>query len=426
MKKIILFLFAFNFLFIIDLCAQNDTLTLKKCVELSLENNPQIKIAEAGYDLSESNFSSNQSNLFPQVSFQSAFSRSGGTFFSGPITRVATYENYSVGFQASQMVFDFWKTYSKVSAYSDLSDASYQDLKSVQQNIVLNVYNAYLNYLQSKRLYDLNLEIQKQAKEHLRQAKASYEIGKKPQFDVIKAEADLETSNLNVIRSANAIKNNLVQLENAIGKKISGNPFFEDNLEILEEQSLPFETVLEEAYKNRPEVIAAKARLEANKSLVTSAWTANLPSISATGGYSWKSYTLDAQFQPSWNIGLSLSVPLLQMGTLQSGVQQAKANLKSAEFTNEATMQAVLLDVQQQYLSLEEAKLRIEVSKKLVKQADEALKLAEGRYNSDVGSAIEVTDARVTFLNARVSFIQSLYDYHIASAKLKRAMGMIK
>jgi outer membrane protein len=426
MKKLFIYFFLFSFILILELDAQHDTLTINRCVELSLENNPMIKVAEAGYELSESNYSSNQANLFPQVSFQSAFGRNGGTFFSGPITRVSTYENYSLGFQASQLVFDFWKTYSRASAYSDLSDASFQDLKSVQQNIILNVYSVYLNYLQSKRLYDLNIEIQKQAKEHLRQAKASYEIGKKPQFDVIKAEADLEISNLNVIRSANSIKNCYVQLENAIGKKIPGNPFFVDNLEILEELALPFEKVLEEAYKNRPEVIASKVRVEANKSFVTSAWSANLPTINATGGYTWKSYTLDAKFQPSWNLGLTLSIPLFQMGTLQAGVQQARANLKSAESSNDATLQTVLLDVQQQYLSLEEAKLRIEVSKKLVKQADEALKLAEGRYNSDVGSALEVTDARVTFLNARVTFIQSLYDYHLASAKLKRAMGIIK
>ena len=59
---------------------------------------------------------------------------------------------------------------------------------------------------------------------------------------------------------------------------------------------------------------------------------------------------------------------------------------------------------------MNEAEERITTSKKLVAQAEETLKLAEGRYNSEVGSAIEVTDARVTLLNAQISYIQALYD----------------
>jgi outer membrane protein len=129
---------------------------------------------------------------------------------------------------------------------------------------------------------------------------------------------------------------------------------------------------------------------------------------------------------PSWNIGATLSIPIFQGFALDAGVDQAKANLKISESSSDEIIQTVTLDVQQQYSSLEEARERIVATRALVTQSEETLKLAEGRYKQGVGSAVEITDATVGFYNARTSYIQSLYDYQVANAKLKRAMGVLK
>jgi outer membrane protein TolC len=52
----------------------------------------------------------------------------------------------------------------------------------------------------------------------------------------------------------------------------------------------------------RPEIISSRFRVEAGKSQVTSAWTSNLPSINATGGYNWRTLDLKQQFVDSWNL----------------------------------------------------------------------------------------------------------------------------
>ena len=58
-----------------------------------------------------------------------------------------------------------------------------------------------------------------------------------------------------------------------------------------------------------------------------------------------------------------------------------------------------------------------------VKQALENLELANARYLTGVGDPIEVTDATVTYANARLGFFQSLADYKTAEANLKFVMG---
>ena len=405
--------------------AQQDTLTIEKCIDIALKNNPQLRIAENSYELSSSNLTGVRSALFPQISLQSSFAKNGGTFFFGPTARPADYENYAVGFQAQQLVFDFGKTFSRVSATADLKNASLQDLISAKQNLILNTYLAYFSYLQAERIQKVNLESLLQAKEHLDQAEKFYEVGKKPQFDVLKAKTDEANARVNLITSQNNLIVSKLQLENVLNTKLGDNFQLKDNLE-LSKDTVSLDNAMKISYLNRPELIGSKYRLEANKSFVTSAWTANLPTISATGGYTWRGYALNQNFLNSWNVGLSFSLPLFQGFALDAGIDQAKANLNIAEAQYDYSLQTVNLDVQQQYASVKLALAKIDATKSLVQQAEEAFKLAEARYKEEVGSPIEITDAQVTLLNAQMTHIQSLYDYQVAYVRLQKAMGVLR
>lgn len=405
--------------------AQQDTLTIEKCIDIALKNNPQLRIAENSYELSASNLTGVRSVLFPQISLQSSYAKNGGTFFFGPTARPADYENYAVGFQAQQLVFDFGKTFSRVSATADLKDASLQDLISAKQNLILSTYLAYFSYLQAERIQKVNLESLLQAKEHLDQAEKFYEVGKKPQFDVLKAKTDEANANVNLITSQNNLIVSKLQLENVLNTKLGDNFQLKDNLE-LSKDTVSLDNAMKISYLNRPELIGSKYRVEANKSFVTSAWTANLPTISATGGYTWRGYALNQNFLNSWNVGLSFSLPLFQGFALDAGIDQAKANLNIAEAQYDYSLQTVNLDVQQQYASVKLALAKIDATKSLVQQAEEAFKLAEARYKEEVGSPIEITDAQVTLLNAQMTYIQSLYDYQVSNVRLQKAMGILK
>ena len=72
---------------------------------------------------------------------------------------------------------------------------------------------------------------------------------------------------------------------------------------------------------------------------------------------------------------------------------------------------------------MREAADRIVVAELSVRQAEENLELANGRYASGVGSPIEVTDALVAASNAKTAHISALYDYKVAQASLEKAAG---
>jgi outer membrane protein len=420
-RTFIVLILTYPFIFTFS---QTDTITVEKCIEIALKKNPQIKLAEANMNYYSSSSTVIRSSLFPQIYFQSNYAKNGGTFFFGPTARAANYENYTLGFQMQQLIFDFGRTYSRVSAGSDLSEASKQDYVTAKENLILSVNVAYINYLQAKRLRSIAVEIVNQTNEHLKQAEGFYKAGTSPQFDVMKAKTDNENANLNLIKADNNVKITRIQLENLLNERFPEGITFKDNLE-FEQQNIDLKIAKEDAETTRPELISGRYKIEANKSLLTSAWTANLPSINASASYQWRAYELQQKFQNSWNVGLSFSLPLFLGFSLDAGIDQARANLKVSESTYELLQQSVSLEIEQNYFNVIEAHESIESSKRLVDQAQEAYRLADARYREGIGSPIEISDAQVTLLNAKNFYVQSLYDYQLALIKLKRAIGTL-
>ena len=63
----------------------------------------------------------------------------------------------------------------------------------------------------------------------------------------------------------------------------------------------------------------------------------------------------------------------------------------------------------------------IRVADKGLQQARENLEIAEGRYRTDVGNIIELTDAQTSLTSADASRVQAVVNYRTALASLERA-----
>ncbi|MCX6154988.1 MAG: TolC family protein [Candidatus Kapabacteria bacterium] len=421
-KIIIAALFIFT-LFQFIKAENSDTLTVENCLQIALLKNPSMKISEGIYNLTEASYKLTKSGLLPQISFQSSWTDNYNMIF-GKSKIPGSLENYTFGFQATQSIFDYSK-YQKLSSGKDLLSAADQDRLTATQNLIMSVYIAYYNYLQSKRQIDVANEVNQQAQEHLRQAQGLFTVGKTSKYDLLKAQTDLSNTELNKITALNSLSIAKVQLENVLNDKLSEGFNLKDNLESIED-NMTLASALDVARKSRPEIISSNFIVDANRTNLNAAWSANLPALNASGGYNWKSLTFSGPFPNTWNIGLTLSLPLFQGFGIESMVDQASANLKIAEATNNALVNSIYLEVQQQYFILNQNRQKIIATKNLLTQAEETMKIAEGRFSEGIGSPLEITDARVLLFSAKTSFIQTLYDYQISKIRLKRSVGALK
>lgn len=402
-----------------------ETLTLDLAVKLALQHHPSLRAAEASAEAANATLRQTRSNYFPALSLSASTTRTEGAFIFNPSfpPRDQKYTNFATSLAVQQTLYDFGKTSGRVSASANLHEASAFDYEAVRNTVSANVQLAFLNYLQAEQVVQVNEATVEQAEQHLVQAQAFHSVGKRPQFDVTKSEVDVANAKVNLIRSRNLAQLAKVQLENAMGVHPSSNYTVSTAFTISS-----FITSLDSAQtlaqSLRPDLRSARARFRANESLVSAAWRQHLPTLSATGNYIWSAF--DFPLFSRWNAGVTLSLPLFQGFSVNAQVQQARAGVDLSRANIEVLHENVRLEVEQSFLEAKEAEERITATAKLVELSQQNLKLAEARYNSGVGSAIEITDAQITLSNARITHIQAQYDYSRGLVRLRRATGVME
>jgi outer membrane protein TolC len=70
-----------------------------------------------------------------------------------------------------------------------------------------------------------------------------------------------------------------------------------------------------------------------------------------------------------------------------------------------------------------EAKKRIAVQATTVQSAERSYALTRSRRKQGIGSQLELTDAELALNQAKVNYLQAVYDYLVAVANLEKALG---
>ncbi|HTO95283.1 MAG TPA: TolC family protein [Bacteroidota bacterium] len=402
---------------------QIDTLTLEQAVMLALEHQPSLNGAYGGVRAADAAARQARAGFLPSVAFSASDTRTGGTVLLSPSIPPAqrTYSSYSAALQGALTLWDFGKTSGRLSQDDQLADAAQGDYSSAREIVAVNTEVAYLAYLEARRVVAVNEEALATSARHLAQARAFFATGRRPQLDVTKAEVDSLNANVNLIQARNAYRVARLQLENTMGVHPAGDYAVVDSIFVP-----AMYTTLEEArttaLRNRPEVIAAEARVGAARASVTAAWGQHLPTISASGGYTWNGYAFPLLSR--WNAGLTFTLPIFQGWALDAGVELAEANSQIARSALDVLREGVLLEVEQEWLAIREASERAVATAKLVQESEENLNLVERQYAAGVATTLDESDARLTLANSQITDIQAQYDYRTAVIRLRRAMGL--
>jgi outer membrane protein len=400
-----------------------DSLTLEQVTALALVHHPSLRSAEAQLRSAEAGYRIAFSGYLPSIAGTATGTHSEGAFVLTPSVPIRSqgYNSYSAALQATQLLWDFGKTTSKIGAAADQSEAFSQDLNAARDLVIMNAGVNYIAYVQTLRVVDVNQDAVTQAERRLQQAKAFYTVGRRPEFDVTKAEVDLANARVALIRARNQVQIARVQLENSIGMHFPGGIAPVDSFDMKPVET-PLDSLKSIALSSRPELRAARARVTAGNALASSAWSQHLPSINATGTYSWSNYTFPLYHR--WLAGLSVTIPIFQGFAIDAAQAQAEASADAARAAYQTLLEAVMLDVDQSYFAVAEARERMAATEKLVEQASQNYTLAQRQYAAGVATAIEVSDAELALANARITRIQSVSDYASGRIRLQRAAGL--
>jgi len=403
-----------------EVIQKGQLLTLPKCIEIALEKHPSLISAKSTVNIYESRVGQARADYYPQLYWSSTYSRA----YPKPSLYGRThdsYNEYSTALSLSQNLVDFNKTRTQVEIQGMNVTASRSDLDYMTSQVILAVKQAYYGLLQADRARVVSAEAVDGFQKHLDQARAFFQTGVKPKFDVTKAEVDLSNARLNLLKAENNLKVARVNLNNIMGMPDAPEYAVKDDFTFVKE-AVAFEEALQRAYNHRADLLSLSAKKTAAEKTIDLAKKGYYPVLTGNANYYYNGD--EFPLNKNWTIGATLNFPLFTGLSTKYQVEEAKSALNVLNANEVALRQNIHLEVKQAYLALKEAEDRIDTLDLTVRQANENYDLANGRYASGVGSPIEVTDALLTVSNAKLAYIVALYDYKTAQGKIKKAMGM--
>jgi outer membrane protein TolC len=420
------------------LFAQALELDLKIAQQIALENNYQYKIAEEAVTKARAQVTEARGGMLPSLSAFSQYQRAwelATVVFDDPNLgklsfKMGTDHTLVYGLDLQQPLFlggAVWNGYKMAKHGYSIAEAS---LVSAKQDVLLQSTAAYYGLLFSKSVVRVMEQAYGTSQENLDQVNMIRSVGQASDFDVLRAEVQVA----NLIPVLTSAKNGAKVAEShllmVLGIDNNSNIITLDSLKFIphEFNNITIEELYDRAMLNRSDIKIMDEQKNIMKRQVSLARTGLLPSVVFGTNLQYQGMKNDFDFTNddfyrSFNSSLSLSVPLFTGFKTTGKIQQAKASSRETDYQLDALYNAVRLEVETAYLAINEKEQAVTTQSKIIDQAAEALRLARLRYAEGLSTQLDVMNAESALNQARMNYEQSLFDYNIAIAQLKKALN---
>ena len=174
--------------------------------------------------------------------------------------------------------------------------------------------------------------------------------------------------------------------------------------------------------ENRPELKAAKANAEIQRKAWKKAQRDYYPTLSAFGSSDWDS-DVSTDFQQSYFVGVVAEWDVFTGFRRSAATKSAKANADAARAEEDKARNNLRLDLKQAILQTKDAWERLNVARRSVDSAEEALRITRERYQQGAADLPELLTAEVGLTGTRTRDVAAYYDYLTAQSNVARAKG---
>ncbi len=401
-----------------------EALNLGEGLRIVLETGRDIRIARTREESAQSSVWAARSGLFPRIDVYAnqtwlANQPAAKTPFGTMPTSNDRY--YAYGLSATQILYDFGKTYSSIDAAKYALKAKEIETRRAANRSALDFIIAYYDLLEADKLLQVAGEDVQRYEGHKKDADARYSAGVVTRNEVLEADVKLADSRQRLLLAENLRSFRASRVNSQLLRPLN-DPVQPEEVAKSPIPAITLEQAWATAEAESPEIGVIDAGISGQEESIKSIRSEYLPNLFLQGGYQYQENQYVVH-QDNWSLLAGISINLSSGGGTRARVAAGKAELHSLRITREKIIDAVRLDVKNAHQDLRSSEQRIEVMKTSVAQAEENLRLQRLRYQEGVGTAIEVLDAVTLMSTAQTNWWRARYDAERAEAGLLYSMG---
>jgi len=428
---------------------------LQQCINYALTHNLTLRQQGVTNEINKNNVTQSKAQVLPTLNAGVSHNYNFGQTIDRFTNTFANTQVLSQNFFISSGVV-LWSGLSqyntiKANEYNYLSGV--ENLKQLQNDISLNVANAYIGVIFSEEILKISqnqyLVTQEQLDRTLKLVNAGA-VAKSVEYDI---RAQLANEAVNVTTADNNYQISLLNLRQLMNLDSLGNfNIVRPEINMQENQLLQnnIQGVYEEGLKTQPSIkrgeyaiLSAEKNLAANRGRISPTLSFNASMGTGTSGlakdilgYNYRLYTsgitsrgdsvyspqveaitrktpLNEQFKNNINqsIGFSLTIPLFNGLQTHTAIKNAKLNALNAQFSQDLAKQNLYKNIAQAYANAKASLDKYNATKLSVDAANESFKYAQQKFNAGVISAFDFSTSKNRLYAAESNLLQAKYDY---------------
>lgn len=408
-------------------------LTLPKAIDIALDENPTIRVAEKEIELKEVADKEAWQALLPEIAVNATLQHTllaaemklGGNTF-----KMGQDNTNTVNMAASLNVPIF-----APAVYQNMK-LTKEDIKLAQEkargsklDLINQVTKAYYQALLAQDSYDVMKRAYETSKMNYDIISEKLRVGRVSEYDKLSAEVQMRSMNATMVQTQNGLNLALLQLKVLMGVTANVSINIDDCLENYETQLVIPQLIDQE---NQLLENSTMRQLELNRSLLERSYklakTSFLPTVAfqLSGQYqslynrNWD--LLGYDYSPSANFVISVSVPIYRASNWTK-LRTVRLQIEELEDTKLNTLRNLNMAVESYSSNMKSSLSQVNSNSIAVTQAEKAYYIANKRYEVGSGTILEVNQSQTALTQAQLTYNQSIYDYLVNKSDYDYTLG---
>lgn len=431
--------------------ATQDTtrITFDEAVRLALDQNTDLKRAQANARQSNTRVQSEWMDFAPNLSVSTNVSRRFGRNFSqvtGDFTTRST-DFFNMSGRSDITLFNGFENVASLREAKKQARASQLDVKRTQREVAFTVMDQFIALLESQEQIRVRREQLDALEQQLQQMEEFVDAGSRPVSDLYQLQADVADAEQQLLQGKRQREVNRTRLIQTL--QLNPRQAYDFQVPGVDEEALGRKTyelasLIDNAFQNRLDLEVAESERRAAKHSVKAARSRYYPTLSVGANYGtdWTSrgrlpdpdnpgQFLDPTFSDQLNnnrgggLSITVSIPIFDRLQRSAQVEQAQVQAQNAEYALQDQRQQVALEVRQAYLDYRNAVQQLEASNTRKKAAAQAREATQERYNLGSASTVELRNANRDFVDAASQQVRARYNLLFRQKQIDYRVGRL-
>ncbi len=290
------------------------------------------------------------------------------------------------------------------------------------------VKKSFYNNLLAKESYNVFKETYRTDSVNLENIKQKYNQGIVAEYDVITADVRLKSIIPNILQAENAMKIAELQLKMLMG--IDANEQIVISGSLLDYEETMFNAIVasDENLASNSDLRQFDLQTDMAKKNVEIQKMQFMPTLTSSFNYMYMSQNNDFKignyrWDPYSVVGITLAVPIFNGGQRRNSVKQSEIQLFQLKEQRKDIERGLKLSVKNNLEMMNKSIEQVVATESSVEQAKKGYEITQKRYDTGMGTIVDVNAAALAVTSAELQYRNAIYDYLAAKADLEKTLG---